>query len=90
MHVLVTKAGREPLIPLWAPKAGSGDASDEAFRSHIETLAIPDVHGMPSLLLHELGSKTSTCQQQAQYIDLIFTSNDHTCVDNYDFMRFAD
>jgi hypothetical protein len=91
MQRLVTKAGQKPLIPLWIPKTGSGDTVEMAFRDHIETLAIPAVQGLPSLLLHELGSDTSVIsQKQAEYIADIFTLNFHTCVDNYDSLCLVD
>jgi hypothetical protein len=90
METLVTKAGREPLIPPWIPKTGSGDTEDMAFRNHAEKLAIPIVNGMPSLLLHELGSEKSvTNRKQAENIADIF-SDRHTCVDNYDSLCLVD
>jgi hypothetical protein len=91
MQTLVTNAGREPLIPPWTPKTGSGGTVETVFRDHIKTLAIPAVRGLPSLLLHELGSETSVIsKKQADYIDGIFTLNNHMCVDNYDSLFLVD
>ena len=85
MRTLVRKAGRQPLFPSWIPEKGSSDAvdSDMAFRNHVKALTIPAVDGLPSLLLHDLGSETSiTSQKQAEYISDIFSLHNHTCVDN--------
>ena len=91
MQMLVMKAGREPLISPWIPKAGSGCALETAFCNHIETLAIPVVKGFPSLLLHDLGSQTSAIsQRQAEYMDGIFSLDYHTCVDKYDYLCLVD
>jgi hypothetical protein len=82
-------AGRKPRIHLWILKTGSG-GTDMVFRSHIEELAIPAVHGLPSLLLYDLGSKTGAIsEKQAKYIAGFFSLDYRTCVDNYDSMRLA-
>ena len=79
MRTLVTKAGLEPLLPLWVPETG---IVETAFENHIKTLGIPSVHGMPSLLLHDLGSESSIIsQKQAIYISKIFSLHKHMCVD---------
>jgi hypothetical protein len=83
MKTLVTKAGREPPLPLWIPEIGSGSTDETAFRNHVEALAIPTIDGLPSLLLHDLGFETSAVsQKQAEYICGIFSFHRHRCVDN--------
>ena len=82
MRTLVTKAGRKPLLPPWIPTTGNGET---AFKNHIGTLGIPSVQGMPSLLLHNLGSESDVRSQiQAKYIDKIFSLGRNKCVDHYD------
>ena len=86
MKTLVTKAGRELLLPLWIPEIEGGSAAsteNTAFRDHVKALAIPTVDGLSSMLLHDLGSETSAVnQKQAEYIRGIFSFYRHRCVDN--------
>ena len=85
IQMLVTNAGRRPLIPPWSPRTESSNEVDIAFKNKIERLSIPAVEGHPCLLLHELGSNTSAIsQKQAKYMAGIFSFEHHTCVEYHD------
>jgi hypothetical protein len=91
IQALVTKAGIEPLIPPWTPNPEMSDTVEMTFKNHIQALAIPSVEGLPSLLLHDLGSETSAIsRKQAKYMTGIFSLEYHTCVDNYYSLRLVD
>ena len=85
MRELVSKAGQTPLLPFWTPQTG-----DMAYKDHIKTLAIPEVQGLPSLLLHDLCSKTVVDEKQTERIADIFEVGRHRRVDNYNHSRLAD
>ena len=91
MQKLVADAGTMPHIPSWIPKVGSGHAEEKTFRDHITKLAIPNVKGMPSLLLHDLCIKAGAVdEKESKHIAEIFSHDDHMCVDNSNSLRFAD
>ena len=88
IRTLVTKAGRQPLLPPWIPTTGNGET---AFKNYMEMLKIPSIRNTPSLLLHDLGSESSVISRnQAECITKIFSHHDHMCVDNYDSLRPVD
>lgn len=80
MGKLVADAGRRPLIPLWTPPTETNTPAEMAFKEHIKTLAIPDVDGEPSLLLHDLFSKTSAIDEER--IKEVFSGTRHKVLIN--------
>jgi hypothetical protein len=81
---LVSTAREKAFFGTWVPKTRSDHPAEAAFRNHIEQLAIPDVLGDPSLLLHDLASKPNVMDdKQATFIDKVFSLNRHTSEDNF-------
>jgi hypothetical protein len=90
MTLLIQKAGVEPLLPTWIPKTRSGDLADTNFRQHVKQLAIPNVLGAPSLLLHDLGSAESVMDKtQADLVPNVFSLHHHMCVYTFDSSTLA-
>ena len=88
MQKLVADAGTTQHIPSWIPKSGSDHPEEKTFRDHITKLAIPNVKGMPSLLLHDLCTKAGAVDEK--HIAEIFSHDDHMWVDNCNSSRFSD
>jgi hypothetical protein len=60
-HIFSNKEG----LPFWKSQRGT-----TAFRDHIAALRIPDIGGLPSLLVHELGRVTHDDQLAARVSEL--------------------
>jgi hypothetical protein len=87
---LVEKAGVVPLLPTWIPRTRSGGLADTNFKQHVEQLAIPNVQGAPSLLLHDLGSAKSVMDKtQADFVPDIFSLHHHMCAYTFDSSALA-
>ena len=90
MNALVAKAGRQPLLPTWIPKERSGSIAETDFEQHVKELAIPNVRGAPSLLLHDLGSAESVIDtKQEEHVANIFSLHNHTWVGSSDSLPLA-